>query len=96
MLKSGGYDYLKIFAFDGMRMGFQIYADMVGLLYCQDMLAKRHISKVLSDPAVRNCTHGLAVHWYMDQWIPVSWVRDPALSFPEKFILNTEAATGRG
>ena len=39
---------------------------------------------------------GIAVHWYMDPFVPVSFLDDAHEMFPDIFILPSEACTGAG
>ncbi|XP_037503564.2 lysosomal acid glucosylceramidase-like, partial [Rhipicephalus sanguineus] len=51
---------------------------------------------VLGDPEAAKYVHGVAVHWYTDNFIG-PWVLDKVhQAFPDKFILATEACAGFG
>ncbi|KAL1417671.1 hypothetical protein MTO96_026637 [Rhipicephalus appendiculatus] len=51
---------------------------------------------VLGDPEASKYVHGVAVHWYTDHFIG-PWVLEKVhQSFPDKFILSTEACAGFG
>ena len=39
---------------------------------------------------------GIGVHWYVDPWIPPSFLDDAHNAFPDVFILSTEACAGYG
>ncbi|KAH7962396.1 hypothetical protein HPB52_015885 [Rhipicephalus sanguineus] len=49
---------------------------------------------VLGDPGAAKYVSGVAVHWYMDSFIGPSVLDKVHESFPDKFILGTEACTG--
>ncbi|XP_050045342.1 lysosomal acid glucosylceramidase-like [Dermacentor andersoni] len=49
---------------------------------------------VLSDDEAARYVHGVAVHWYMDKLIGPSVLDEVQETYPDKFILATEACTG--
>uniref|UniRef100_A0A131Z3G7 Glucosylceramidase n=1 Tax=Rhipicephalus appendiculatus TaxID=34631 RepID=A0A131Z3G7_RHIAP len=51
-------------------------------------------SVVLSDPEAAKYVHGIAVHWYMDRMVGPRVLDKVHESYPDKFILPSEACTG--
>jgi len=51
---------------------------------------------ILGDPDAKKYISGIGVHWYMDKWIPPSFLDDAHSAFPDVFILSTEACAGFG
>lgn len=49
---------------------------------------------ILGDPQASKYVHGIAVHWYMDGMVGPQILDKVHESFPDKFILGTEACTG--
>ncbi|XP_077516394.1 putative glucosylceramidase 4 [Amblyomma americanum] len=49
---------------------------------------------ILGDPEASKYVHGVAVHWYMDRFIGPQVMDKVHESFPDKFILGTEACNG--
>jgi len=54
------------------------------------------VEYVLKNETVRNGTHGIAVHWYWDDLVPVSVVQKLQTMFPEKELISSEACSKRG
>ncbi|XP_077513151.1 lysosomal acid glucosylceramidase-like [Amblyomma americanum] len=49
---------------------------------------------ILGDPEASKYVHGVAVHWYTDRFISPQILDEVHESFPDKFILGTEACNG--
>lgn len=49
----------------------------------------------MSDRDVLNYVDGFAIHWYLDFLVGGWVINDLHKKFPEKFILYTEACTGK-
>lgn len=47
------------------------------------------------NPVSRDYINGTAVHWYFDKLFPASLLTTLHNKYPNKFILSTEAATGK-
>ena len=45
---------------------------------------------------VRNFTHGVAMHWYWDDFVPANVIGDMQKKYPEKEIIGSEACSVRG
>ncbi|RZC36652.1 glucosylceramidase-like, partial [Asbolus verrucosus] len=52
------------------------------------------IDTALKDNTTRQYIDGIAVHWYVDLFIPASVLTETHDKYPEKFILSTEACNG--
>ena len=54
------------------------------------------IFKVFQDEIALKYVDGIAVHWYTDRWFPLpEALEEVHEEYPDKFILYTEACTGK-
>lgn len=61
----------------------------------QRPLVPKWAREVFEDPRALDYVDGIAVHWYIDEFVPLPNALDIAHEeFPDKFILYTEACTG--
>ncbi|XP_075215956.1 glucocerebrosidase 1b isoform X2 [Lycorma delicatula] len=60
----------------------------------QRLLLSLWINKLLSNRKAMKFIDGIGIHWYWDFIIPVSVVQNVHDSYPDKFIINTEASQG--
>lgn len=51
-----------------------------------------HSIQVLQSERTRQYVNGIAVHWYLDEYIPASALTRTKKLFPEMFLLATEAS----
>jgi glucosylceramidase len=78
-LQQNGYQDVKIMIFDDQRLLLPIWAERV----------LKHSEKT------RNYIAGIAVHWYLDNLVPPDFLDITHSAFPDKFLLGTEACTGK-
>lgn len=55
----------------------------------------RFLDYVLSNKKALNYIHGIAVHWYTDEFISPSVLDITHNKYPDKYILMTEACVGK-
>ncbi|CAG5135396.1 unnamed protein product, partial [Candidula unifasciata] len=60
----------------------------------QRLIVTLWAKSVLSDPEASKYVSGIAIHWYIDSFIPASLLEEAHNSFPDKFLFGTEACEG--
>lgn len=54
------------------------------------------VDRLFASEIVRNFTHGVAMHWYWDDFVPASVIGKMQEKYPEKEIIGSEACSVRG
>ncbi len=50
--------------------------------------------QIMNDPTARKYVSGVALHWYMDNFVPTSLLDATNKEFPDLFLLGSEACAG--
>ncbi|BFY98105.1 hypothetical protein BsWGS_01145 [Bradybaena similaris] len=86
-------DFIK---FDlGPALNESGYGDIkLMILDDQRIVVAEWAKAILSDPVAYKYVSGVAVHWYIDSFIPVDFLDEAHTAFPDKFLFGTEACEG--